>query len=83
MNKKIFAIKDKKNAFLELYTAPNELVAIRDFSHTCANKDTPLSQYPEDYCLMTLGEWNIESGIITPCEPKVIAEAAQYAKVTE
>lgn len=79
MNKKIFAIKDKKSNYLEIFTAPNELVAIRDFSSTCTKPETPLYLYPSDYCLACLGDWNLESGMITACEPKVIAEAEQYA----
>lgn len=87
MKTKLFAIKDKKMEFGNLYEMPNEGVAVRDFGQTCMRKapdgqTNMLNQFPEDYCLCVIGEYDHETGVITICEPKVIAEASQYVTKT-
>ena len=80
MIKKLYSVYDKKaNATLGVFEQPNDLVAIRDFSMLCKKDDTPLVKFPEDYCLMALGELDQETGIITS-SVKTIAEAKEYTE---
>lgn len=84
MKTKLFAIKDKKSELGNIYEMPNEGVAVRDFGQTCMRpapdgRTNMLHNFPDDYCLVVLGEFNHETGKITVYdEPKVIAEASQY-----
>lgn len=82
---KLFCIKDKKSDFGNIYEMPNEGVAVRDFGQTVMRpapdgRVNMLADYPDDYCLCVVGEYDHTTGKIT-CydEPKIIAEANQYA----
>lgn len=82
----LVAIKDKKAEISNIYEMQNEGVAVRDFGQTVMRpapdgRVNMLKDYPADYCLVVLGEFDHSTGKITPLdEPKVIAEASQYAK---
>lgn len=78
MIKKIYAVYDKKaQTELGLFEQPNDLVAIRDFSQACANKDSQIAKFAEDYELMSLGSIDTETGVITS-DVKTIALAKDY-----
>ena len=79
MIKKLYCVFDKKaNTTQPVYECTNDLVAIRDFSMLCKNeKAEMISRFPEDYCLMCLGELDTDTGIIIS-SPKTIAEAKEY-----
>lgn len=79
MINKIFVIKDEKAGFAEMFIQPNELVAIRNFSQTCANPETNLAKFPEDYSLWMLGEFDHDTGEITKYKNlQKIADAKTY-----
>lgn len=82
MIKKIFTVFDKKAKSTQpIYEATTDLVAIRDFSMLCQNdKVEMIRKFPDDYCLMCLGELDTDTGAITP-NVRIIAEAKEY--VTE
>lgn len=81
---KLFAIKDKKSNYMNIYEMPNEGYAVRDFGKNCLQpapegRTNMMHDFPADYCLVCLGEFDNETGKITALdEPKVIAEASQY-----
>ena len=79
MIKKIYAVYDKKQQSTQpIYEQVNNMVAIRDFSMLCSNEKVDMIRtYPEDYCLMCLGEFDTETGVITP-SVQTIAEASEY-----
>jgi hypothetical protein len=80
---KIFSIKDKKIGFNDIYVRPNEGAAVRDFGNACQKEDTPMAQFPEDFELWIIGEWNSGTGKIEVEEPVCIATAKQYSKNKE
>lgn len=80
MIKKIYAVYDKKaKTELNVFEGVNDLVAIRDFSQICSNPEHQICKFAEDYCLMSLGTIDTETGAIVS-EIKTIAEATDYAK---
>ena len=85
----LVAIKDKKSEIGNVYEMQNEGVAVRDFGQTVMRpapdgRVNMLKDFPEDYCLVVLGEYDHATGKITSLEePKVIAEASQYAKAVK
>lgn len=82
MKNKVFVIKDEKAGFAEPFIQPNELVAIRNFSQTCLNKETNLAKFPEDYSLWLIGEFDHDTGVIERYKNLTkIADAKTYAKV--
>lgn len=84
MTTKLFVIKDKKSEFGQIYEMPNEGAAVRDFGQNVSRpapegRVNMMHDFPNDYCLCVIGEYNHTTGKITAYdEPKVIAEANQY-----
>lgn len=78
MIKKLYAVFDKKaNNELGIFENANDLVAIRDFSQVCANKESQICKFAEDYCLVSLGTIDTETMAIVS-DVKTIAEAKDY-----
>lgn len=77
---KIFAVRDHKTS---QYANPMFLVteghAIRTFSDEVNRKDDNniLNKHPSDFALFTLGEYDTETGIIKPEQPKQLITAEQ------
>lgn len=80
MIKKLYAVYDKKaETELGLFEQPNDLVAIRDFSQVCKNKEHQIAKFAEDYCLISLGTIDTTTMQIVS-DVKTIAEAKEYAE---
>lgn len=70
MWERIYAIYDKtaeqivkgQVAFVMLYG--NDAVARRDFTQIVAEKNSPMSKYPDEYALIHLGRMDVESGTV-------------------
>lgn len=76
--KKLYGILDKKVGFDGTpFLMPNRAVAIRAFVEECKKTDTSLYKYPEDYALVELGEFEIETGKIK-ANIETVAEAADF-----
>ena len=80
MIKKLYSVYDKKaQSTLAVFETTNDLVAIRDFSQACTNKDSQIAKFAEDYQLMCLGELNTETAVIAP-DVRIIAQAKEYVQ---
>lgn len=73
----IFAIKDKKVAFMSLFTQANEEIAKRNFKNTVNNTEMKLD--PADFELWKLGTYNDLTGSIEQ-ETKFIISAAEVIR---
>lgn len=78
---KIYAIKD--NA-IEAYGQPifvrAQGQAVRSFTDECKNTESQLHKHPADYDLYYIGEYDDETGRITPAEPERVARAIDFAQ---
>jgi hypothetical protein len=76
---KMYSVYDTKS---ELFSSPHFLqsdgVAVRSFSTACDDPKTQLAMYPEDFSLYCVGTFNIESGNISPIQPKQLCNAAEF-----
>lgn len=71
MNKKLFAIKDlKAQYYLKLIEADHEAVVVRSIQQDVQNEKSPLRQFPQDFELFKLGEFNTETGELIPIQPE-------------
>lgn len=72
MTTRIYAIYDAKaNRFAPPFTVVNDEVAKRTLAHTFVNVgDCPLTQYPGDFSLFALGEFEEDTGDIMPFDCK-------------
>lgn len=77
MLQKIFVIRDAR---AEVYLMPHFVrargEAIRSFADAVNDDKTQLSKHPEDFMLFEVGEYDDNTGVITPHEqPVAIAKA--------
>lgn len=69
MIQRIFAIYDSKaRSFLQPFYAPEIAVAQRHFRTAANDAATQICQYPEDFTLFYIGEYDDQSGVITPLD---------------
>ena len=59
---KIYALKDNKIGFVEVFIKNNDAVCIRDFQTACQNQNSPLAKHPDDFAMYKVGEMDIETG---------------------
>lgn len=68
MKYKVFAVRDKLRGFMQPLIDLNELSAKRDFSQGI-NKNPGMNFAPSDYDFYLIGEFDSDSGVITPKTP--------------
>lgn len=69
MKLKVYAIRDAYTGFLSPTFELNDLVAQRNFEHACNNTDSLLFSHAQDYDVYCIGEFETDSGVITPLSP--------------
>lgn len=66
----LFSCRDSAlGQFLNPFAAPATGMAVRSFSDEVNNPQSPLHAHPEDYELYHVGDFDPESGVITPQVP--------------
>lgn len=70
----IFAVRDvKQNAFLAPSIGSNDFVMARSFAESIIEKRDPIMSFsPRDFDLYRIGEFDMETGLITPLAPVVL-----------
>lgn len=75
----IFAVYDSK---VKVYDRPfmmrNPAEAIRGFETISKDKNTQVGQFPADYSLVELAEFNTVTGEILPKQPVILATGSQF-----
>lgn len=56
---------------------------IREFREVLASPNTTPGKYPEDFVLLEIGEQNISTGELTPCDPKTIDTGRVWLRMKE
>lgn len=77
---RIFTVHDNKaEAYLPPVYYKTKGEALRAFETTCKNKESQFHQYPSDFTMYELGEFNEQTGDITQNEkPLPLANASEY-----
>lgn len=74
----IYAIKDAKSTFMPCTVDVNDATAIRNFEHAVFQPDSLLASHPNDFALFKVGEYDNETGVISPMfPPQQLFDAAQ------
>lgn len=69
MRLKAFAIfDDKAKAFLPPFFLPERAIAVRTFADCVNNKEHAFGRHPADYSLFQVGDFDTDSGLISPVE---------------
>ena len=79
MNLKIYSIKDAKaEYFTQPFFKKTHGEAERDFTTLCRDEKSQINQFPEDYDLWYLGDYDDNSGKMSPLDtPQHIIKAVQ------
>lgn len=74
MKNRMYTIKDRLGVFKYPFAHHNDDCAIRDFVTLCRDnsKQTIISQYPEDFTLYYIGDFDDESAEINVMDPIVL-----------
>lgn len=62
----LYAIRDVHTGFMSPVPETNDNVAIRNFSHAVMNDKSVMNSHPEHFSLYKIGEFESETGVITP-----------------
>lgn len=83
MNSKFFySIFDARaKMYMDPFVAVRDEVAMRDFQRNCSQVGSPLYEFPEDYSLVRLGDFDMVSGYVGSQDgPVTICRASAFAK---
>lgn len=71
--KRIFVVKDEKaGCFYEPFVMANVIDAQRTFMQGMKSEKSMISQYPEDFNLYSIGEYDEMTGLISPQAPVMV-----------
>lgn len=73
MIKGLYCVRDYKVGYTAVITDENDSVARRALK-MALSPDTLMYNNPKDFALFKVGEFDTDTGIITPCEPTLIEE---------
>lgn len=77
----VYSIRDARSGFLQPTFELNDAIATRNFQHACMNSDSVLFSHAADFSLYRLGQYDPDSGRITPEDvPIFIADAKEVLK---
>lgn len=82
---KIYSIFDKKaNTYGPVMCFPSDVIAIRAIEMELMSDKSVMSNYPHDFCLMLVGEFNVDNGCITADNPPTnVYECANHLVKTD
>lgn len=77
---KVYSIKDVKvEAFMSPFFMPTDGAALRAFADEANSADSNLRKHPEDYVLYGLGDWDDQTGKLSPFDaPRSLGVASEY-----
>lgn len=74
----------KSESYLQPIFVPNKATAERAFSNSVNGRESDISQNPEDFIMYHIGEYDDESGLLTPLQPPAhIADAIKLKRIND
>lgn len=73
----VISMRDNKVGFMNLNIETNVQTAKRNFENACMKEESLLMSHPEDFGLWKVGDFDTETGLISPCTPEVIITALE------
>lgn len=65
----VYSIRDVRSGFLTPTIEMSDTVAVRNFSHAVMKGDSLLQSFSSEYDLYKIGDFDTDSGLITPITP--------------
>ena len=78
---KLFTVFDRESkTFDRPFAAPTERDARAGFAHAVNNKETNFGQFPNDFDLYLLGEFDPREGELKPSKPELLVTGQSLVK---
>lgn len=70
----VYAVRDvKQNSFLAPSVGSNDFVMARSFAESIASRRDPIMAFsPKDFDLYRIGEYDMDTGALTPIAPVIL-----------
>lgn len=80
---KLFSVHDiKANFHMNPQTYRTQEEAIRAFRTACEQEGSQFKTNGEDFTLLYIADWNIDTGEIDPIKPQLLANGAEFSNNT-
>lgn len=76
----LYSIKDAKTGFLTPVLEQGDPAALRNFSAAVSQPDCILHQYPNDFALYKVANWDTDTGVDPVLQPILIADASEVIR---
>ena len=74
----IYSLFDKKaKIYMNVFTDINDGTAIRQMQQACTQENSIISQYPDDYALYRITQWDDETGQLLAQKKSLVIEINQ------
>lgn len=82
MKQPIYAVRDRHVGFMRPTIDINDQTATRNFKYAVNNPGSDVGFNPQDYSLYRIGEYESDTGMITPLDvPQLVCEAVSLLEV--
>lgn len=71
----VYSIRDVHTGFMQPTVDTNDASASRNFGHAVMQSTSLMNSHPKDYALYHIGEFDSDTGEITPCLPELVIDA--------
>lgn len=76
----VYSMRDQLSGFLTPTFELNDQIAIRNFSYAIKKPDTLLFASAKDFDLIKIGEFDSDTGELTPISPTVVCQGISLVK---
>lgn len=76
----LYSIKDAKTGFLTPVLEQGDPAALRNFSAAVSQLDCIMHQYPNDFALYKVANWDTDTGVDPVSSPILIADASEVLR---
>lgn len=76
----VYSMRDQLSGFLTPSFELNDQIAIRNFSYAIKKPDTLLFASAKDFDLLKIGEFDSDTGVLTPLSPTVVCQGYSLVK---
>lgn len=84
MTANLYSLRDMIADFYgQPFVCQNDTAAVRAVEQQVNRGTGMLGEYPEHFQLLRVGEWNDNTGAITPCVPDLVANCSQVKKLVD
>lgn len=76
----LYSIKDSKTGFMTPVLEQSDPAALRNFSAAVSQHDCIMHQYPNDFALYKVANWDTDTGVDPVLSPILIADASEVLR---